>query len=245
MVATQARRVRWKWPKGRAEALAPKAAHLFSREGASQKKGCWGPRWQTIKSSFLFFLRWGNQELARAGIWQLQQGFSLPQIGLPLQANPVKPHAFLWLPMESTWETAFGTFQPKDEDLPEIRGLFPFNFPLPKVHFPTPFLLLCNQVLRDAWGEVLLLPEWHTQKSSTQFVEHLLFNIHLPKTFISGCYSKLVHAARWSFCCPWDTKTAGLMPVLSCLAMGTWIKLPEMPQREVGEDMLKTVLLQT
>lgn len=63
-------------------------------------------------------------------------------------------------------------------------GLF-LLIPLPpKVHFSTPPLqLLCNQILRDAWGTVLLLSKWNNQTSSTQFLDCLVFTIHPQSHF--------------------------------------------------------------
>lgn len=86
-------------------------------------------------------------------------------------------------------------FSQRTKPCQKLRA-FPINFPPPKDHFLTPPLpLLCNQVLRGAWGTVggahtgLQLPNGNT--SSTQSVDHLFFNIHPPKPFFSGYYHRI------------------------------------------------------
>jgi len=104
-------------------------------------------------------------------------------------------------------------------------GAASFISPCPKSIFPLHTLqLLCDQVLRG-WGEVRPLPQWHTQKSSTRFADRLVFHIRPPKTFICGCYRRLVAAERRILCCWWDTKAARLTRALSFPAAGTQIKL--------------------
>jgi len=121
---------------GRGDHRAGKAAHLLIREGPSQKKSCWGPWRQTIKPSLLFFQ--GQKAVGRPE--QAPDSCSRASACHKLAshctwANLVWPRTSR-LHTESSWETAFGIFHPKDEALPEIRGCF-FYFSLPKVHFPT------------------------------------------------------------------------------------------------------------